>query len=226
MKKIVLLFTAMLITLTSVAGAEKTSATLKKDLDLTSRYRYTQPVTFVERGVEFLIFADGSFDFNTDLIYNSPRRSTGLYFLRNTRRSQVNVTLGAPGHVNSHFGSRGVLITHDRLGRVRRVGNFFVNYDRWGRVSRIGNVYMSYRHGYLRQVGGLTLQYNRRGRLIHTRGFVNFNNQHCNIQLQNGWDDDDRFDDDRDDNFYYFKQDGKVKKHKKLKQRRFKRDDD
>ncbi|WP_411767471.1 hypothetical protein [Winogradskyella sp. A3E31] len=227
MKKIVLLFTAVLMGLTSVTAAESSSAILNKDLDLTSRYRYAQPVTFIERGVEFLIFADGSFDFNTDLI--SPRR-TGLYLQRNTRRSSINVAIGAPGTSNSHYGSRGTLVTHDRLGRVRRVGNVFINYDRNGRIKRVGSVYVSYRHGYLRQVGGLKLQYNRKGRLIHTKGFVNRSNQDCNfcgisgcdIDHRNRFDDFNRWDDDYidDDNYYYFKQNGKVKKQKKLKSKR------
>ena len=216
MKKIVLLFTAVLMGLTSVTAAETSSAILNKDLDLTSRYRYAQPVTFIERGVEFLIFADGSFDFNTDLI--SPR-GTGLYFQRNTRRSSINVAIGAPGASNYHYGARGVLVTHNRLGQVRRVGNVFINYDRYGRIVRVGSVKISYRHGFLRQVGGMRLQYNRKGRLIHTKGFINRSNRGHDVYLNGGYDDFDRWDDDYidDDNYYYFKQNGKVKKQKKLK---------
>ena len=221
MKKIGLLFTAVLMGLTSVTAAEKNSALKFEDLDNTSRYRYTQPVTFVERGVEFLIFADGSFDFNTPFYGNSTRRS-GLYFEGNTRRGSINVAIGAPGRVNNHYGSRGTLVLHDRFGRVDRVGNVFIDYDRWGRVKRVGSVYVSYRNGYLRQVGNLRLQYNGKGRLIHTRGFVNNSNRHCNDGLmdwnrnRDRWDDDYRDWDDNDD-FYYFKHDGKMKKHKKLK---------
>ena len=73
MKKLVLLFTGLLMGLTTGSATEKISETKSIDLDITSRYRYAQPILFVERGVEFLIFADGSFDFNTEIFYDSPR---------------------------------------------------------------------------------------------------------------------------------------------------------
>jgi hypothetical protein len=65
MKKLVPLFTGLLIGLTTVSAAEKISATQGEDLIIT-RYGYAQPIQFVERGVEFLIFPDGSFDFITE----------------------------------------------------------------------------------------------------------------------------------------------------------------
>ncbi|RZN84010.1 MAG: hypothetical protein EVB11_02930 [Winogradskyella sp.] len=216
MKKVILLLAVMLTGLITATAAEKTSATLNKDLDITSRYNYVQPILFVERGVEFLIFADGSFDFNTDFIGNSTRPN----YYRN-RRGNVNRSFGAPGTTYRHRGSRrGVRITHDYLGRVRRIGNVFINYDRQGRIKRAGTVYMRYRYNRLQQVGNLRLQYNRRGRLVGYRGFVNHNNRDCNTfnQWDNNWNDND-YDWDDDDDFYYYRQNGKVKKHKKLKRR-------
>lgn len=212
----ILLFTAMLIGLTSVTAAEHNSAKKVKDLDLTSRYRYTQPIMFVERGVEFLIFTDGSFDFNTDVFSNSPRR--GNFYQRN-RRGGPNRSFGAPGTQYRHFGSRGVRVTHDYLGRVRRIGNVFINYDRQGRVKRVGTVYMRYRHGLLQRVGNLRLLYNRRGRIIGYTGQVNFSNPYCGLDFGNGinnnwnndqWDDDDW--NNNDDDFYYYRENGKIKR--------------
>ncbi|TCK69371.1 hypothetical protein DFQ05_0892 [Winogradskyella wandonensis] len=228
MKTVKLLLTAVLIGLTTVAVAsskEKGYATLEKDLDLTSRYRYAQPILFVERGVEFLIFADGSFDFNTDFLGNS---ALGNNFYRN-RRGRINRASGAPGTQSRHFGARGVRVTHDYLGRVRRIGNVFINYDRQGRIKRAGTVYMRYKFGQLSQVGNLKLHYNRRGRLIRTTGFVNFSNQGCgfcgisgcqanhfdnHFPVNHDWDDNYDFDDN--DDFYYYRKNGTVKKHKKL----------
>ncbi|SHH57935.1 hypothetical protein [Winogradskyella jejuensis] len=218
MKKVTLLLAVMLIGLTTATAAEKVSANIERDLDITSRYNYVQPILFVERGVEFLIFADGSFDFNTDVFGNSTRPN----YYRN-RRGNVNRSFGAPGTTYRHRGARGVSITHDYLGRVRRIGNVFINYDRQGRIKRVGTVYMRYRFNRLQQVGNLRLQYNRRGRLIGFRGFVNHNNRDCNIFQINDWNNWDN-DYDDDDDFYYYRQNGKVKKHKKLN-RRF-RDDD
>ena len=93
------------------------------DLDITSRYRYAQPILFVERGVEFLIFADGSFDFNTEIFYDSPR---DVYY--KDRRNRRSRNYGAPGHGYGRS-NRGTLVRHDRFGRVRRIGNVFINYD-------------------------------------------------------------------------------------------------
>ncbi|MBC2844935.1 hypothetical protein [Winogradskyella flava] len=224
MKKIVLLFTGLLMGLTTVTAAEKISANQSTDLDLTSRYRYIQPILFVERGVEFLIFADGSFDFNTDVFSTVPDNDN-YYYRRNRRGS--NRTYGAPG-TRYHRGDRGVLVTHDRLGRVRRIGNVFINYDRQGRIKRAGSVYMNYRRGQLKQVGGLRVLYNRYGVVIGTRGHVNLSNQGCGFCGTTGctidhfddhsYDDDwnDDWDDD-DDNYYYYRKNGKVKKQKKIK---------
>jgi len=229
MKKIVLLFTGMLMGLTTVTAAEKVSAKQSTDLDLTSRYRYAQPILFVERGVEFLIFADGSFDFNTDLFSTVPDDDNYYYRRSNNRtRRSTNRTHGAPGHTYGHP-DRGVLVTHDRMGRVRRIGNVFINYDRQGKIKRVGSVYMSYRRGQLKQVGGLQIIYNRHGDVIGTRGFVNHRNQTCGIcgtagcstdhfdysqHNDDDWDDD--WDDD-DDDYYYYRKNGKMKKQKKIK---------
>lgn len=212
--------------LTTVSAAEQITATTQvTDLDNT-RYRYTQPILFVERGVEFLIFPDGSFDFNTDF---DPYSQTSTIYYRRNRRGNVNGTFGAPGHANYNYGRpRGVLVTHDRFGRVRRVGNVFINYDRHDRVKRVGSVYMRYRHGLLKQVGGLLIQYNRRGQMIGTNGFVNFANQGngvCGIdgslnEFNNNWDNDwfqNDFGNEWDDDFYYYRRDGEVKKFKKQK---------
>ena len=227
MKKLVLLFTGLLMGLTTVTATEKISETKSIDLDITSRYRYAQPILFVERGVEFLIFADGSFDFNTEIFYDSPRNV--YYKDRRNRRSR---NYGAPGHVYGRS-NHGTLVRHDRLGRVRRIGNVFINYDRFGRIIRAGSVYMDYRRGLLRQVGGLRVLYNRHGFMSGTRGQVNFGNPGNGVygfndfesdrnydrrgQGNNRWDNDDWEEDWNDDGYYYYKKDGKVKKQKKLK---------
>ncbi len=226
MKKLVLLFTGLLMGLTTVTAAEKSSATQSTDLDLTSRYRYAQPILFVERGVEFLIFADGSFDFNTDLFSTVPDNDNYYYRRSKTRtRRSTNRTHGAPG-TTYHNRDRGVLVTHDRLGRVRRIGNVFINYDRQGRIKRVGSVYMSYRRNQLKQVGGLHIQYNRHGDVIGTRGFVNYSNQSCGIcgisgcttnHFDSNHHNDNDWDEDNDDDHYYYKKNGKIKKRKKIK---------
>ncbi|MEZ4792340.1 MAG: hypothetical protein R2783_02335 [Gelidibacter sp.] len=224
-----LLFTAMVLIGLASANATKTNvAPQGKDLINTARYRYAEPIMFMERGVEFLIFPDGSFDFNTNPgdtfgSYNDSYNDSYYYRDTNARRSSVNTTQGAPGTVSRsryytpNYGA--VLIQHDYDGKVRRIGNVFINYDRDGRVKRVGTVYMNYnRGGLLTQVGGLRITYNHWGEIVHSTGVVNFNNSHynCNLGQQgNSYGSYNDFDDDED--YYYYRQGDTVKKQKKMK---------
>lgn len=121
------------------------------------------PIEFTERGITFYVFPNGEFDFNTE-------QSVGN---DNYYRRAMNTTNGAPG-VRTNYGpsNAGVVIEHDALGRVRRIGNVFVNYDYDNRIKRIGTVYMSYNRFALDQIGGLKIIYNRNGQIINTIGNV------------------------------------------------------
>ena len=238
MKRQVLLFTMLLIGLTTVTATEKRLITPGEDL--ITNFRYAQPIMFVERGIEFMIFPDGSFDFNTNAVNNAPHGNHYYYkqFRTATRRSSVNTTFGAPGTVNnvrySTPRNHGVLIQHDSDGKVRRIGNVFINYNRIGKIKRAGSVYMQYsrRTGLLKRVGGLDVRYNRFGELISSFGFVNPFSNMCAICGVNGcranhdihfgnhdtgWDTDWHDNWNNHDDFYYYKQNGKVKKQKKIK---------
>ncbi|WP_299889619.1 hypothetical protein [uncultured Lacinutrix sp.] len=240
MKKLVLLFTGLLMGLTTVTAAEKVESALKGEDLTTNRYRFNQPIQFIERGVEFLIFPDGSFDFNTHIEDNHYNHDDGYYRRSRSKRRSINTTFGAPG-TRVKFStprSRGIIITHDFDGKVRRIGNVFVNYNRYDQVKRLGSVYMRYnRNGWLTRVGGLHIKYNRRGHIINVFGHVNFRNQGCGFcgvtgctvthygndsHQDNDWDDDWNDDDDH----YYYKKNGKLKKQKKLKKRKTYRKDD
>jgi len=222
MKKQVLFLATMLIGLTSATATTAGYAVSNGEDFNNARYRFTEPIVFIERGVEFLIFPDGSFDFNTEFGNNV---SDVYYRTSRTRRGSINTTYGAPGTVyrNQHSATRprGVIITHNSNGQVRRIGNVFINYDRQGRIKRAGSVYMSYQraNGLLRQVGGLRVNYNRWGEIIHINGIVNHNNAQLNCGVGSGVGGN-QFDDyhgDFDDDFYYYRKNGKVKKHKKQK---------
>lgn len=167
MKNFYLLFVGLLLSVTTTQANVMSSQIHGSENGLTNRYRYAQPIQFVERGVEFFVFLTGEFDFNTHPVN-----------YRRGRRSTVNTTYGAPRvrARGNRYNTRnvGVRVEHDVNGRVRRIGNLFINYDRFGRVKRIGSLYMRYnnRHGLLKQIGGLQLQYNRRGRLIRQFGSI------------------------------------------------------
>ncbi|WP_431134857.1 hypothetical protein [Psychroserpens mesophilus] len=221
MKTQLLFMASMLIGLTSATARTAGHAVSNGEDFKTARYRFAEPIMFIERGVEFLIFPDGSFDFNTEIKNNT----SNVYYRINTKRNSVNRTYGAPGTVNrAHYtysGSRGVMVSHDTNGQVRRIGNVFINYDREGRIKRAGSVYMSYQrgNGLLRQVGGLNVTYNRRGEIVHMSGIVNPFNTNFNYGVAFGHvgnsfiylNDIDHYDDD----YYYYRKNGTVKKTRK-----------
>lgn len=120
-----------------------------------------EPISFTERGIEFYVFPDGQFDFNTE------PSSSGDVFYKGGRRNP-NATYGAPATING-----GVKVEHDYKGRVRRIGNVFINYDAQDRIKRIGSVYMTYNNYALTRIGNLQIIYNRRGQIINMIGSVN-----------------------------------------------------
>ena len=227
MKKVTLMIASLLLIVTSATATTNLVQETENNLRITNRYRYTQPILFVERGVEFLIFPNGAFDFNTEIV-DGPYGDDVYYRGNRSRRSSINATWGAPGsavrYTSVNRRPRGVLVLHDRFGKVRRIGNVFINYDRFGRVKRIGSVYMRYRRGLLKQVGGLTIQYNRFGDMIGTQGFVNWANQGCGVcgttsctvdHFGDDWFDDDF--DTYDDDYYYYRKGDQTLKRKKNK---------
>ena len=231
MKKLVLLFTGMLMGLTTVTGTETLSNTqlLDDNLSKNKRYHHAQPIMFVERGIEFIIFPNGDFDFNTATdSYGYNDYGDDMYYRKtntNTRRGSVTRTVSSPGTTSRYYdyGPRGVQVVHDRYGNVRRIGNVFISYDYYGRVKRLGSVYVRYNRGLLKQVGGLHLKYNKHGKFIKSYGHVNRNYNHNWNHNNFGWDNNYGWNNDNDN--YYYKKNGKtVKKSKKIKRKQ--RDDD
>ena len=164
MKKITLLVASIFLLGGGAANAAAKiafSAETKSPVD----FRNPEPIVFIERGIEFFIFPDGQLDFNT-----RPSKGGEQYYKTNSR-GDVNRTYGAPKfHKNKNYG---VKVAHDNMGRVRQVGNVFINYDSNDRVKRVGSVYMTYNRYALEQVGGLQIMYNRRGQIVDTVGNVN-----------------------------------------------------
>ena len=126
-----------------------------------TNFNSNEPIEFTERGITFYVFPNGEFDFNTEQTVGND----------NYYRRAVNTTNGAP-RVVSMPNTSGTVIEHDALGRVRRVGNVFINYDYENRIKRIGTIYMSYNRFALDQVGGLKIIYNRKGQIIDMLGNV------------------------------------------------------
>ena len=208
MKKITLLVVASILLVGNMALASENPVFS----DNTNRrgyyidYRDAEPIIFRERGIEFMLFPNGEFDFNT--------RPSGP-------RYHVNGTNGAPG-TRGYYGpsERGIRVEHDNFGRVRRVGNVYINYDAFGRVKRIGTIYMSYNSFAVTKVGNMRIVYDRRGRIVDVYGFINHANGGYNYNpgthysSGNGhYDDDDDYGDNyNDDDYYYYRKDGSKAK--------------
>jgi hypothetical protein len=209
MKKITLLVVASILLVGNLALASENPVFS----DNTNRrgyyidYRDAEPIIFRERGIEFMLFPNGEFDFNT--------RPSGP-------RYHVNGTNGAPG-TRGYYGpsERGIRVEHDNFGRVRRVGNVYINYDAFGRLKRIGTIYMSYNSFAVTKIGNMRIVYDRRGRIVDVFGFINYANSGYEYNPRgthysdgNGHydDDDDDGDDNNDDDYYYYRKDGSKAK--------------
>ena len=121
-------------------------------------YSYENSVNFEERGIEFFIFTNGEFDFNTS------------YY-----------------DYNSNHTSRRINIDRDYKGQITRIGNSFVSYDRYGNVTRIGNVFMRYYRGKLTDVGNLKVRYDYWGNPTFygtvKNNYYNYNGFRINLNI-------------------------------------------
>ncbi len=179
------------------------------------KYRNAKPIQFIEKGIKFYIFPNGELDFNT----HSRTRYSTRYRYRNIR------------HHTRRTPFRRVNISRDYYGRVKRVGNVFINYNRYGKVSRVGSVFIDYYHRRMTNVGGLRIRYNRFGEVNyfgHVKPRFSYRTYDYNyfydgmiLDFDNDYFFDNNFYDnfdnyDEDDNFYYYKS-KKGKGHKKRK---------
>jgi hypothetical protein len=162
MKKITFLVASILLLGGGVANATERN-NLSSERRVAVDFRNAEPIIFTEGGIEFFVFADGQFDFNTRSL------ARGNYFKPNKR-----------GNGNKNYGTAasfrrdnyGVKVEYDRRGNVTRIGNVSINFDSNDRIRRIGSVQMFYNRFALEQVGGLEIIYNRRGQVVDTYGSV------------------------------------------------------
>lgn len=214
------LFVASLMLATSATKASEIINFSGSNVEFSNRFNADEPIQFSEKGIDFFVFSNGEFDFNT-----RPNDSQGDYYFKTAGRRSVEANRG-------NLENFGVRIERDNFGRIRRIGNTFINYDFQDRVSRIGSVFLKYNRFALVQVGGLQLIYNRFGELVDTFGSVksrrysgftnNYsygsgnnsnvyyrNNSNCNndnFSDSNNYQNIDDF--QNDDNHYYFRPDG------------------
>lgn len=119
------------------------------------RYNVPQSISFVQRGVKFIVYPNGEFDFR----FLNPQH--------HGRRGY-----NAPGTTYSNRSRKRGYVAYDYLGNVTKVGRNYVYYNRNCDVNQIGNVTLRYRHGRLVRVGNLRVFYNRYGDIRYTEGYV------------------------------------------------------
>jgi len=144
MKKGLLLILGMLMMVSTVEATDGANTNSKKGYY--DRYG-AKSIQFMERGIKFFVFPNGELDFNT----NTRARYATQYVYRNGRRYKTKVPFSR------------VRISRDYYGRIKSIGNTYINYNRFGKVSRVGSVFIDYRHRKMTRVGGLQIKYDRFG---------------------------------------------------------------
>lgn len=150
----------LLIGLMSIASIKAKNIKISNN-KINYNYPYNNAVTFVERGIRFHVFLNGDFDFNTNIKNN--------YYHNNIRDIQIE---------------------RDYDGRIRRIGNVFINYNFRGDVKRIGNVFIDYKFGQLSRVGNLRIYYNQWGEpffkgAVKSRNYYNddYDRDNCEVKI-------------------------------------------
>lgn len=160
MKKITLLAASIFLLGSIVANADERNHR-RSAVD----YKNAEPIVFTERGIQFYVFADGQFDFDTH-----PSNDDRYY--KSNRKQDYNKIYG-----KSRKGSKwNNGIEQDRSGKIRRIGNVQISYDSRNRVERIGSINLDYNRYALTQVGGLHIVYNRHYQIVDMFGSVNRGN--------------------------------------------------
>lgn len=169
MKKSTLLVAAFLLGITTQANV-KLENTLHRPIGNYERYLSTQSVQFIEAGVLYEVFLDGSFTYS--IPNNSVYRTPG-------RRNAARTNNGRRGNPNGNAYGRRVnaaAVFIDAFGVLQSVGRTPINYNRNGKVNRIGSVQLRYLRGRLLRVGNMHIFYNHSGAVSHTLGNINRRN--------------------------------------------------
>ncbi len=169
MKKSKLVVVAFLVGIATQANV-KSLETLQGPRGYNDRYLSSQSVSFIEAGVLYEVFLDGSFT------YALP--NTAQFKTRSQRNRSTNGQVNTGRRVQ-YTNSRRVLpgrIFIDRFGVLHSVGRTAIIYKPNGKVRRIGNVALRYQRGRLIQAGNMSIFYGRRGRVSQTLGNINRRN--------------------------------------------------
>jgi hypothetical protein len=218
MKKGLLLLLGMLMMVSTVEATDGVQTNSKKDY----RKRYSEkPIQFFEKGIKFYVYPDGEFDFNT----HTRSRYTTQYVYRNGKRYKTSGPFSK------------VRISRDYYGRIKSVGNTYINYNRFGKISRVGSVFIDYNRRKMTRVGGLRIKYDRFGNVRYYGQVKHRYHNRTNRFIGSIFDYNDDFfyndgfyndyeDYGEDDDYYYYKSKNNkkgVKKDAMIKRKKFKK---
>lgn len=110
MKKGLLLLLGMFMMVSLVEAKEGVNSTKKIGVE----YRYNEAVSFIERGVQFHVFLNGDFDFDSR-------------YVRTRRNSRIRIRRDYRGRIR-RVGN--VTISYNSRGNVRRIGSVYMSYNR------------------------------------------------------------------------------------------------
>lgn len=200
----------LLLGLMSFATAQSNAYNALTNKTMTNQY--DEAISFVERGVQFHVFLNGEFEFN------SVTRNI-IYYNYNGRT----------------YSNNSLSIDTDYRGRIKRIGKNYIRYDLRGNVTKIGNIKLYYRNGLLTRVGDLKISYNKWGEPFFygnvNRSFNYESDFHISINIGPIFNYNDRFFYNRDfnynykkyredNNYYYYRANANVKGDKIIKRRK------
>jgi len=166
MRKVIVLVAVFLVGITTQTFSTNQ---LSVDQNPGKKHRYdkSQYIDFVENGVRYMVYTDGTFDFtiiNPAHLYNRGRQNQNVIYYSS-----------APGSVYNYNKRRRFrsAIRTDRYGTIISIGSTLITYKRNGKVKSIGIVPLRYHRGTLVQVGNMEIFYNRNGRIRNTIGNIN-----------------------------------------------------
>ena len=159
MKRTLFLVAASFVIGATVQASEHVSSAVENSKPITRNY--VQPVIFVEQGIEFLIYPDGTLDFNTtpsSVRLNGRHVSQVYYTSRDLYGTGANYRKG--------------YVQYNRNGQVAQIGGISIAYTHNGQVNRIGDIPVKYKKGALDKVGNLKMHYDRSGRIYKQTGSI------------------------------------------------------
>ena len=133
--------------LIGAAAQAKTPPTVQKSVNIEVKsHSPFAPVAVIENGIEFLIYPNGTVDFNM------PRSSVNI-----GRRSVKEIRSNKSVVINKRGIYRPGYVRYDRAGRLIQVGNVPLFYKQNGKIARVGNSNIKYKKGRIVRIGNIKM---------------------------------------------------------------------